>query len=139
MARKDIRGKIGTQAVFFSFFLGAFPSGSRRHWPPHRRCARTLRVTVPHKELELVRIECTGGVPAGSGPPAKPALGQALVAKPHPLAVVHKDAQRRAPAIAEDERRATEWIGLHASRHKHARPSMPRRKSTGSTARRILI
>ena len=74
-------------------------------------------------------------------PPAELAVGQAsLVAKPKSLAVIDQYLHCRGRSVAEHEHPATlNGSCRSTSLQTRARPSMPRRKSVGSTATRIRI
>src|SRR5262249_55902983 len=85
-------------------------SGGRPHGPPVGDRAGAGGVAGREQDQELMGSQLLGGARRGVRPPGEAALGEALVAQPEPLAVVHQYLQRRPTAIAKDEDGAGERV-----------------------------
>ncbi len=85
-------------------------SSQRAHRTPVRSRARSRRIAGREQHRQLVGGQPLGAAFRGRGPPRETALGEPLVAKPKPLAIVGEHLQRRPFAIAEYEDRAGERI-----------------------------
>ena len=80
---------------------------------PGRRGARLGRIAPHEQQLQLARLQHSGGLPGG-GPEGELASRQPLAAQPKSLPVVDQDLDGRASAVAEDEQRPAEWVSLQA-------------------------
>lgn len=91
----------------------------RGHPAPQRSRLRLGGISIPQEQVQLMRIQAHRSARTGHRPAGKAALGQALVAKPEPLAIVSQTADGMAPPRTEEKERAGKRIaaqGLTAER-----------------------
>jgi hypothetical protein len=96
------RTESGTQVPEASFLCA--------HAPPHRR-RFDVGITGCQKQLRLMGAQCFGWL-VSRGPPFETALRQTLGGNPEPLAIVGKDSDRLAAAVAKDKQTAGKRVGV---------------------------
>ena len=115
------------------------PSNHNRKPFPQRPYLPSLRIAIPDQKLQLMGHQCflltnTFTWPLPKTPPAQP-----LLTEPKPLRIIRQYLESRPSLVTKNKQSPEKGSLLNNSRHARAKPSIPRRKSTASTANQISI
>lgn len=106
--------------------------------PPRGRGVGLRWITSHEQQLQFTGLEHACGLRT-VGPEQKAPARQTFMTKPETLRVVNEDFDRGARAVAKHKQSAGKRVSFSRCRQAPTNPSIPARKSIGSTATRICI